>query len=121
MYLRLSFRFVVAMSYVLFFFFQAEDGIRDLVRSRGLGDVYKRQNDNPAISPHAQGKNIPQSLLDIRIFLMFIALSRACLLYTSDAADERSSVDLGGRRIIKKKNNCIISDSMSNITQPVND
>ena len=27
----------------LFFFFQAEDGIRDLVRSRGLGDVYKRQ------------------------------------------------------------------------------
>ena len=27
-----------------------------------------------------------------------------CLLYTSDAADERSSVDLGGRRILKKKN-----------------
>ena len=29
---------------VVFFFFQAEDGIRDLVRSRGLGDVYKRQS-----------------------------------------------------------------------------
>ena len=29
--------------YYEFFFFQAEDGIRDLVRSRGLGDVYKRQ------------------------------------------------------------------------------
>ena len=29
---------------------------------------------------------------------------KTCLLYTSDAADERSSVDLGGRRIIKKKN-----------------
>ena len=27
----------------------------------------------------------------------------SCLLYTSDAADERSSVDLGSRRIIKKK------------------
>ena len=27
------------------FFFQAEDGIRDLVRSRGLGDVYKRQDE----------------------------------------------------------------------------
>ena len=26
-----------------------------------------------------------------------------CLLYTSDAADERSSVGLGGRRVIKKK------------------
>ncbi len=29
----------------LFFFFQAEDGIRDLVRSRGLGDVYKRRRE----------------------------------------------------------------------------
>ena len=26
------------------FFFQAEDGIRDRLRSRGLGDVYKRQS-----------------------------------------------------------------------------
>ena len=26
-----------------------------------------------------------------------------CLLYTSDAADERSNVDFGGRRILKKK------------------
>ena len=37
--------------------------------------------------------------------LALIVFSIACLLYTSDAADERSSVDLGGRRIIKKKNN----------------
>ena len=29
-------------------FLQAEDGIRDLVRSRGLGDVYKRQANNVA-------------------------------------------------------------------------
>ena len=28
---------------------------------------------------------------------------KSCLLYTSDAADEEDSVDLGGRRIIKKK------------------
>ena len=31
---------------------------------------------------------------------------KPCLLYTSDAAEERSSVDLGGRRIIKKKKKC---------------
>ena len=31
------------MKIIIIFFFQAEDGIRDLVRSRGLGDVYKRQ------------------------------------------------------------------------------
>ena len=29
--------------FIFFFFFKAEDGIRDRVRSRGLGDVYKRQ------------------------------------------------------------------------------
>ena len=42
-YLRCYLSFVVC-------FFQAEDGIRDLVRSRGLGDVYKRQivNGNTA-------------------------------------------------------------------------
>ena len=39
------------------------------------------------------------------IFYGEIPQRDACLLYTSDAADERSSVDLGGRRIIKKKNN----------------
>ena len=33
------------------FFFQAEDGIRDLVRSRGLGDVYKRQTRRHARTP----------------------------------------------------------------------
>ena len=36
---------------------------------------------------------------------------RVCLLYTSDAADERSSVDLGGRRIIKKKKQIYIDSS----------
>ncbi len=37
------------------FFFRAEDGIRDLVRSRGLGDVYERQalRDDDRHSPRA--------------------------------------------------------------------
>ena len=34
---------------VVMFCFQAEDGIRDLVRSRGLGDVYKRQAQREAV------------------------------------------------------------------------
>ena len=39
------------MSFFLsFFFFQAEDGIRYLVRSRGLGDVYKRQDSVCAVA-----------------------------------------------------------------------
>ena len=92
-----------------FFFFQAEDGIRDLVRSRGLGDVYKRQVPRrrygarsktpvrwPATPILAKPKPFRYGGGPATRF-------RACLLYTSDAADERSSVDLGGRRIIKKK------------------
>src|SRR5665648_1285857 len=39
---------------------------------------------------------------DFRIIFKHIL---PCLLYTSDAADEEDSVDLGGRRIIKKKKN----------------
>eukprot|EP00657_Telonema_sp_P-1_P002852 TRINITY_DN1661_c0_g1_i3.p1 TRINITY_DN1661_c0_g1~~TRINITY_DN1661_c0_g1_i3.p1 ORF type:complete len:162 (-),score=95.05 TRINITY_DN1661_c0_g1_i3:249-734(-) len=42
--------YIVVFLFLIFFFFQAEDGIRDLVRSRGLGDVYKRQiNRNDTI------------------------------------------------------------------------
>ena len=33
------------------------------------------------------------------------AIPDTCLLYTSDAADDLLCVDLGGRRIIKKKKN----------------
>ena len=44
-----------------------------------------------------------RSIRNIVVDPSSIEVSRSCLLYTSDAADERSSVDLGGRRIIKKK------------------
>ena len=90
------------------FFFQAEDGIRDLVRSRGLGDVYKRQHEP---HPAAQRRPLEEPAEPQRGGFWSgehtDALHRhrrcRCLLYTSDAADERSSVDLGGRRIIQKK------------------
>ena len=43
-------------------FFQAEDGIRDLVRSRGLGDVYKRQPLTASVNEWAKvnwSSNVP--------------------------------------------------------------
>ena len=53
----------------VFFFFQAEDGIRDLVRSRGLGDVYKRQTIFYAASPDlADPIPIGQQDKNIRIY-----------------------------------------------------
>ena len=99
-------------------FLQAEDGMRDLVRSRGLGDVYKRQSPHllaPSISarvyvdgadkddlyPPEMAERLEKALTDAGVDHRCEIYS--CLLYTSDAADERSSVDLGGRRIIKKK------------------
>ena len=87
----------------IFFFFQAEDGIRDLVRSRGLGDVYKRQTQSmlhPGIEFSLKIRHLGGT---IKGFVVAKECHDGCLLYTSDAADERSSVDLGGRRIIKKK------------------
>ena len=44
------------------FFFQAEDGIRDLVRSRGLGDVYKRQARHGGDLGVVQPGRLPLSL-----------------------------------------------------------
>ena len=99
------------MAICVFFFFQAEDGIRDLVRSRGLGDVYKRQAQQHV---GASGRMLGNHALKVLVgfFFLFVTMQidyrilkkvSNCLLYTSDAADERSSVDLGGRRIIKKK------------------
>ena len=90
----------------VFFFFQAEDGIRDLVRSRGLGDVYKRQGNPEGWCAPVKPGMLLFECDGVSREVAEEAMRLACLLYTSDAADERSSVDLGGRRIIKKKNSC---------------
>ena len=86
------------------FFFQAEDGIRDLVRSLGLGDVYKRQPWNSPQATFGPRARTGASFSGAWTRATTPCCGCACLLYTSDAADERSSVDLGGRRIIKKTN-----------------
>eukprot|EP00658_Telonema_sp_P-2_P081683 TRINITY_DN8450_c0_g1_i8.p1 TRINITY_DN8450_c0_g1~~TRINITY_DN8450_c0_g1_i8.p1 ORF type:complete len:123 (+),score=36.68 TRINITY_DN8450_c0_g1_i8:80-448(+) len=110
-----------------FFFFQAEDGIRDAQESRGLGDVYKRQSPIMATTPTSTAPSHLHQVLAApsgsttwetacpqphgttllpgwqRSAGGGARLRICCLLYTSDAADEEDSVDLGGRRIIKKK------------------
>ena len=57
---------------------------------------------------HARGNQAVEvaamtELIFVIVCMVVVWLWLTCLLYTSDAADERSSVDLGGRRIIKKK------------------
>src|SRR5664280_3917004 len=87
-----------------------------LSSSSAASDVYKRQlvssdfdipkpffgvyvitimNHGTATS-RTEWRNLSTKNSFCRVFIV-------CLLYTSDAADEEDSVDLGGRRIIKKK------------------
>ena len=66
----------------VFCFFQAEDGIRDLVRSRGLGDVYKRQVEDVAAEQrlaarenqhrHAKRLEVVHHRKDFRLSLIHI-------------------------------------------------
>ena len=92
------------------FFFQAEDGIRDLVRSRGLGDVYKRQVPVVAVSLEVKFPEPSHSAIREAVPPEMVTEDRSCLLYTSDAADDLLCVDLGGRRIIKKKKHRVLPD-----------
>ena len=63
-----------------------------------IRDRAKEEGFDPDINADKRAK-----LAKLLRFKAQASLNKACLLYTSDAADERSSVDLGGRRIIKKK------------------
>ena len=88
---------------ILFFFFQAEDGIRGLVRSRGLGDVYKRQAGSYALTGSIVDLTVQRNYALACSAGAYTLTGSSCLLYTSDAADDLLCVDLGGRRFIKKK------------------
>ena len=82
-----------------------------LDRSSAASDVYKRQVHHRT-TPGRPGQGAErqhtaqagQAAAAQEVHQNGFNLVISCLLYTSDAADERSSVDLGGRRIIKKKN-----------------
>ena len=97
-----------------FFFLQAEDGIRDLVRSRGLGDVYKRQEMYGVDCAQVRTLEGQRTCSHLSFLKPDGEMAVGCLLYTSDAADERSSVDLGGRRLITKKKKDKVRERRSN-------
>ena len=67
---------------------------------------------HPEVAHSLEGKNILGRFFDLCGFHR-----DCCLLYTSDAADERSSVDLGGRRIIKKKTRKTIGSSLRHVNK----
>ena len=70
----------------------------------------KNKNSAPTKGHEQRGKNQLSTFSFFTVADKFQTvdnhpLANNCLLYTSDAADEEDSVDLGGRRIIKKKKN----------------
>eukprot|EP00658_Telonema_sp_P-2_P076342 TRINITY_DN6664_c0_g1_i12.p1 TRINITY_DN6664_c0_g1~~TRINITY_DN6664_c0_g1_i12.p1 ORF type:complete len:176 (-),score=65.66 TRINITY_DN6664_c0_g1_i12:56-583(-) len=70
---------------------------RNWYDSKSLAD----DDENGGIG-HEQGGKF-KWWTDYNAKAVFVIGCMTCLLYTSDAADEEDSVDLGGRRIIKKK------------------
>ena len=65
------------------------------MRTKARGQDRQTSHRGPTRSAMARTRMAPTPSIPV--------MGTTCLLYTSDAADERSSVDLGGRRIIKKK------------------
>ena len=87
-----------AIGVLVFFFFQAEDGIRYLVRSRGLGDVYKRQPYTIALGNMFRRKGrllLTQLVLILAgtMFLMVLTLSSS-MTHTLDTELDRRQYDL---------------------------
>ena len=77
-----------------FFFFQAEDGIRDSSTSRGLGDVYKRQGQylQPSVKHFPlQRYYDPSEFKDLEVIAKakgFLLVSSSPLTRSSYHADE---------------------------------
>src|SRR5678815_1751526 len=89
-------------------------GTYEVIASLPLADGYSLsfrnfdvQKQKPAIKQlkvlGSESVTVPAGTFDaykVEIVAVDNDAEKLCLLYTSDAADERSSVDLGGRRII---------------------
>eukprot|EP00831_Metopus_contortus_P035131 TRINITY_DN2797_c0_g1_i2.p3 TRINITY_DN2797_c0_g1~~TRINITY_DN2797_c0_g1_i2.p3 ORF type:complete len:102 (-),score=25.42 TRINITY_DN2797_c0_g1_i2:67-372(-) len=85
------------MQFNFFFFFSSR---RRHTRCREVS--WARRCVQETVFP--QGYTCPVVLVDYpSILFSSTGISPSCLLYTSDAADDTPCVDLGGRRIIKKK------------------
>src|SRR5678815_6185967 len=76
------------------------------IRDWSHGEVTKPETINyRTLKPERDGLFCERIFGPTKDWECYCGKYKRCLLYTSDAADERSSVDLGGRRIIKKKKN----------------
>ena len=101
-----------------FFFFFKQKTAYEMLRSLVGSEMCIRDSARPDRRAHAKTPGWATA------FTPFVARivqnprpALACLLYTSDAADDLLCVDLGGRRIIKKKKPYIMSHHTTNMQQ----
>ena len=81
-----------------FFFFQAEDSKRVLVRSSGVGNVYKGRTC--AIKASAASNGCP----DCNASTITANVSwHSCLCSTPDAADKEEILNTGARHVLTEK------------------
>eukprot|EP00657_Telonema_sp_P-1_P004166 TRINITY_DN1962_c0_g1_i12.p2 TRINITY_DN1962_c0_g1~~TRINITY_DN1962_c0_g1_i12.p2 ORF type:complete len:110 (-),score=63.49 TRINITY_DN1962_c0_g1_i12:110-439(-) len=92
------------LNYSIFFFFLMirRPPRSTQSRSSAASDVYKRQVSTQSTGSLRQQKQHGQCNKESDCGKS-LGVDTGCLLYTSDAADDLLCVDLGGRRIIKKK------------------
>ena len=103
------------------FFFQAEDGIRDLVRSRGLGDVYKRQVVGQAKVAERIGVAFDSLHQDVVIFAGGVVRARLLGLAIDDLGEEVEGARIGagaveGQRLIREAGINVLS--LIHISEP---
>eukprot|EP00658_Telonema_sp_P-2_P056541 TRINITY_DN4499_c0_g1_i3.p1 TRINITY_DN4499_c0_g1~~TRINITY_DN4499_c0_g1_i3.p1 ORF type:complete len:138 (+),score=57.63 TRINITY_DN4499_c0_g1_i3:68-481(+) len=79
---------VKLVSFDFFFFFQAEDGIRDAQESRGLGDVYKRQVSTQSTGAFEQTLKATIAEILSQSFVKLASTETAAMLNSKDAAKE---------------------------------
>ena len=95
------------INWVIFFFKQktAYEMLRSLVGS----EMCIRDRNSSVTSQRANFILKERKTRESLVAKTLIVLPGLCLLYTSDAADDLLCVDLGGRRIIKKKTRLILN------------
>ena len=95
------------------FFFQAEDGIRDLVRSRGLGDVYKRQAENNQLIPHPEPLELADEVAELLEFYGVLAEEKEIRL----SVVGHGTVS-GDRLMLRRAISNLLSLSLIHISEP---
>ena len=79
------------------FFCKEEDGIRDLVRSRGLGDVYKRQVDHPRRDMAADRRDLAEGDFE---FVEAVVARLIDARRLAGRPDEKTGKEIGKTRVV---------------------